>query len=93
MWKKAVHQLVLLFRYNILFILQVLEPYYPFTNSSVEDFTIGTENCEGKVTGYCNGPLKGGTTYRVKIRAFTTPEKFTDTHYSFSIQTGKFHVN
>ncbi|XP_073996604.1 protein tyrosine phosphatase 10D isoform X2 [Rhodnius prolixus] len=66
---------------------QVLEPYYPFKNGSVEDFTIGTEDCEGKLTGYCNGPLKGGTTYRVKIRAFTTSDKFTDTHYSFSIQT------
>ncbi|KAL1116196.1 hypothetical protein AAG570_005691, partial [Ranatra chinensis] len=66
---------------------QVLEPYYPFKNSSVEDFTIGVENCEGRTTGYCNGPLKGGTSYRVKIRAFTTQDKFTDTHYSFAIQT------
>lgn len=54
---------------------------------SVEDFTIGEETCEGK-TGYCNGPLKSGSTYKVKIRAFTTPEKFTDTAYSFPISTG-----
>lgn len=66
---------------------QVMEPYYPFTNSTVEDLTIGEENCEGKASGYCNGPLKSGTTYRVKIRAFTTPDKFTDTYYSFPIQT------
>ncbi|XP_058789130.1 tyrosine-protein phosphatase 10D isoform X3 [Phymastichus coffea] len=66
---------------------QVMEPYYPFKNSTVEDFTIGTENCENK-SGYCNGPLKSGSTYRVKVRAFTAPEKFTDTSYSFPIQTG-----
>ncbi|XP_065202052.1 tyrosine-protein phosphatase 10D-like [Planococcus citri] len=67
---------------------QVMEPYYPFENSSVEDFTIGEQNCEG-VKGYCNGPLKSGTTYRVKIRAFTAPDKFTDTFYSFPIQTDR----
>lgn len=72
--------------FHLLF--QVMEPYYPFTNSTVEDLTIGEENCEGKAAGYCNGALKSGTTYRVKIRAFTTPDKFTDTYYSFPIQTG-----
>ncbi|PNF39380.1 hypothetical protein B7P43_G13658 [Cryptotermes secundus] len=66
---------------------QVMEPYYPFKNSSVEDFTIGSESCEGHHSGYCNGPLKSGSTYRVKVRAFTAPDKFTDTHYSFPIQT------
>ncbi|XP_046489703.1 tyrosine-protein phosphatase 10D isoform X2 [Neodiprion pinetum] len=66
---------------------QVMEPYYPFKNGSVEDFTIGGENCDGK-TGYCNGPLKSGSTYKVKVRAFTAPDKFTDTSYSFPIQTG-----
>ncbi|KAL5277336.1 hypothetical protein ACFFRR_002529 [Megaselia abdita] len=66
---------------------QAIEPYYPFKNSSVEDFTIGTDNCETRQTGYCNGALKSGTTYRVKVRAFTAFDKFTDTHYSFPIQT------
>ncbi|XP_076647850.1 protein tyrosine phosphatase 10D isoform X5 [Halictus rubicundus] len=66
---------------------QVMEPYYPFKNGSVEDFTIGSENCDNKI-GYCNGPLKSGSTYRVKVRAFTAPDKFTDTSYSFPIQTG-----
>ncbi|XP_037919047.1 tyrosine-protein phosphatase 10D isoform X2 [Hermetia illucens] len=66
---------------------QVIEPYYPFKNSSVEDFTIGAENCDTRQTGYCNGALKSGTTYRVKVRAFTAPDKFTDTAYSFPIQT------
>ncbi|XP_076754004.1 protein tyrosine phosphatase 10D isoform X5 [Xylocopa sonorina] len=66
---------------------QVMEPYYPFKNGSVEDFTIGGENCDNKI-GYCNGPLKSGSTYRVKVRAFTAPDKFTDTSYSFPIQTG-----
>lgn len=71
---------------------QAVEPYYPFKNSSVnvEDFIIGAENCDNRQKGYCNGPLKSGTTYRVKIRAFTAPDKFTDTAYSFPIQTGKF---
>lgn len=71
---------------------QAFEPYYPFKNSSVnvEDFIIGAENCDNRQKGYCNGPLKSGTTYRVKIRAFTAPDKFTDTAYSFPIQTGKF---
>jgi receptor-type tyrosine-protein phosphatase beta len=65
-----------------------MDPYFPFQNSTVEDFTIGLEaNCVSK-SGYCNGPLKSGTTYSVKIRAFTAPDKFTDTHYSFAIQTG-----
>lgn len=70
---------------------QAVEPYYPFKNSSVnvEDFIIGSENCDNRQKGYCNGPLKSGTTYRVKIRAFTAPDKFTDTAYSFPIQTGK----
>ncbi|XP_044018714.1 tyrosine-protein phosphatase 10D isoform X2 [Aphidius gifuensis] len=67
---------------------QVMDPYYPFKNGSVEDFTIGYENCESKV-GYCNGPLKSGSTYRVKVRAFTASDKFTDTSYSFPIQTDK----
>ena len=67
---------------------KVMEPYYPFKNGSIEDFTIGVENCDNKI-GYCNGPLKSGSTYRVKVRAFTAPDKFTDTSYSFPLQTGK----
>lgn len=68
---------------------QVMEPYYPFLNSSIEDFTIGAESCDIREVGYCNGPLKSGSTYRVKIRAFTSADKFTDTSYSFPITTGK----
>ncbi|XP_050304199.1 tyrosine-protein phosphatase 10D isoform X2 [Anthonomus grandis grandis] len=66
---------------------QVMEPYYPFFNSSIEDFTIGADTCDIRQVGYCNGPLKSGSIYRVKIRAFTAPDKFTDTSYSFPIQT------
>lgn len=67
---------------------QVREPYNPFINSSVENFTIGIDkDCERKI-GYCNGPLKPGTSYRVKVRAFTDKFKFTDTSYS-AIQTGE----
>ncbi|XP_055611561.1 tyrosine-protein phosphatase 10D isoform X3 [Uranotaenia lowii] len=72
---------------------QVIEPYYPFKNSSVEDFTIGTENCDTRKSGYCNGPLKSGTTYKVKVRAFTAPDKFTDTAYSYPIRTGLLSVD
>lgn len=71
---------------------QAIEPYYPFKNSSIEDFTIGVENCESQQSGYCNGPLKSGTTYRVKVRAFTALDKFTDTAYSFPIQTGTVFI-
>lgn len=42
---------------------------------------------------YCNGPLKPGTIYRVKVRAFTANDKFTDTMYSFPIQTGMKMLN
>ncbi|XP_017783937.1 PREDICTED: tyrosine-protein phosphatase 10D [Nicrophorus vespilloides] len=66
---------------------QIMEPYYPFQNSSVEDFTIGADSCDVRHTGYCNGPLKSGSTYKVKVRAFTAPDKFTDTSYSFPLQT------
>ncbi|KAK9723342.1 Protein-tyrosine phosphatase [Popillia japonica] len=69
---------------------QVMEPYYPFQNNSVEDFHHGEmfrHSCDIRQLGYCNGPLKSGSTYRVKIRAFTAPDKFTDTSYSFPITT------
>ncbi|XP_055303935.1 tyrosine-protein phosphatase 10D-like isoform X5 [Sitodiplosis mosellana] len=72
---------------------QVIEPYYPFKNSTIEDFTIGVENCENRLSGYCNGPLKSGTTYRVKVRAFTAADKFTDTSYSFAIQTDLLYMD
>ncbi|XP_047545414.1 tyrosine-protein phosphatase 10D-like isoform X6 [Vanessa atalanta] len=58
---------------------QVTEPYYPFHSSAVEEFTIGSERCEGGGRSYCNGPLKPGSRYYVKLRAFTAPDKFTDT--------------
>ncbi|XP_017052134.1 tyrosine-protein phosphatase 10D isoform X2 [Drosophila ficusphila] len=73
--------------YSVWLPYQAIDPYYPFENRSVEDFTIGTENCDNHKIGYCNGPLKSGTTYRVKVRAFTGADKFTDTAYSFPIQT------
>lgn len=80
---------------------QVNMPYNPFSkNRSVEDFTIGTdiacaEKCSRVPAGrcYCNGPLKPGTSYVVKIRAFTAPDKFADTAYSHPIQTDKDYTN
>lgn len=69
-----------------------MDPYNPFKNYTVEDFTIGSESCDSRKSGYCNGPLKSGSTYRVKIRAFTDVDKFSDTYYSFPIQTGKISL-
>ena len=36
---------------------------------------------------YCNGPLKPGTEYRFKIRAYTTIDKFSETAWSKPIRT------
>ncbi|KAF7495092.1 Tyrosine-protein phosphatase 10D [Sarcoptes scabiei] len=74
---------------------QTNEPFYPFNNSQIEDYVIGSENCDlnrpaTAVRGgpkYCNGPLKPGSIYKIKIRAFTTAEKFTDTVYSYAMTT------
>ncbi|XP_022661734.1 tyrosine-protein phosphatase 10D-like isoform X5 [Varroa destructor] len=71
---------------------QVMEPYYPFNGTiTTEDFIIGTEDCTDKTRQrtsiYCNGPLKPGSQYRIKLRAFTGPDKFTDTTWSYAIQT------
>ena len=64
--------------------------YYPFNSTTLEDFVIGAEiGCHQK-RDYCNGPLKPGTLYRIKIRAFTAANKFADTFYSHPIETGKF---
>ncbi|KAG8190018.1 hypothetical protein JTE90_000114 [Oedothorax gibbosus] len=59
---------------------------YPFNGTSSAEFIIGTEDCSN-LEGYCNGPLKPGSSYKVKIRAYTAPEKFTDTVYSYTFQT------
>ncbi|XP_071530896.1 tyrosine-protein phosphatase 10D-like isoform X2 [Panulirus ornatus] len=66
---------------------QVTEPYYPFNTSSVEDYVIGTKKDCMVHNGYCNGELKPGTTYRVKIRAYTARDKFADTYFSHPITT------
>lgn len=68
----------------------MLEPYNPFVDGPVEDFEIGSDrSCTTKIgtTGFCNGPLKAGTTYRVKLRAFTTSALYSDTEYSVPITT------
>lgn len=80
---------------------QATDPFYPFNNSQIEDFVIGAEQCDLKkhlnypaLSGgpkYCNGPLKPGSTYKIKIRAFTTTEKFTDTVYSYAMTTDPDH--
>ena len=48
---------------------QVTDPKFPFNNSSVEDFTVGTEDCVNKKS-YCNGPLRPGTLYKFKVSRF-----------------------
>ena len=76
---------------NLLFLmkLQVTEPYNPFHNESLAVFVIGSEkNCENQ-EGFCNGPLKSGTSYWVKVRAFTSPHKYTDTGFSEPFVTGE----
>ena len=65
---------------------QVSDAYDPFNNASVEDFVIGTEDCQTKV-GYCNGHLKPGTVYRFKIRAYTARDKHEETNWSQPIET------
>ncbi|XP_076324345.1 tyrosine-protein phosphatase 10D-like isoform X1 [Tachypleus tridentatus] len=65
---------------------QVTEPYQPFNDSSVEDFIIGNMDCLPS-TRYCNGPLKAGSMYRIKLRGYTTTDKFADTVYSPPVQT------
>ena len=60
--------------------------FWILISSSVEDYTVGIENCENKV-GYCNGPLKPGGVYRFKIRAYTTRDQFSETHWSQQVQT------
>ena len=71
---------------------QAIEQYYPFQNSTTELITIGTDICDSRST-FCNGPLKPGTTYRFKIRAFTDKDKFTDSFYSAPITTGIYNLN
>lgn len=69
---------------------QAIDPYYPFNSSLVEDFVVGSGDCfDSRSTEkyYCNGPLKPGTSYKIKIRAFTAHDKFTDTFYSQPITT------
>lgn len=69
---------------------QAIDPYYPFNNSLVEDFVVGGGDCfDSRTTEkyYCNGPLKPGTSYRIKIRAYTAHDKFTDTIFSQPITT------
>jgi len=68
---------------------QVIEPYNPFNGSGSEDFTdfiIGKDDCAER-HGWCNGPLKPGTYYYFKIRAFTETSKYSETNWSQGIST------
>jgi len=62
---------------------QVVEPYDPFLDGHVTTYEIGKNNsCSTKLKEYCNGPLRAGRSYRVKIRAFTDDDKYSDTEYT-----------
>lgn len=58
-----------------------VEPFNPFTKGSQHvDFEIGSnKSCSVDQKGYCNGPLRAGRTYFIKIRAFTDDDKFSET--------------
>ncbi|PVD28611.1 hypothetical protein C0Q70_11204 [Pomacea canaliculata] len=50
-------------------------------------FTVGSQSAEEcKALKFCNGPLKAGTDYYIKLRAFTAAG-FTDTAYSAKVKT------
>lgn len=49
-------------------------------------FKIGVDDCSKENTSYCNGYLKPGTSYYVKVRAYTL-DAFQDTPFSMAIQT------
>jgi len=68
---------------------QVNEPYYPFNGTNkmgFADFEVGKEDCAGR-GGKCNGPLKPGSNYKFKIRAYTAADKFSETAWSNTIST------
>ena len=47
-----------------------MDPYDPFNNNSVEveDFIVGRDECKvAYATPKCNGKLKPGTIYRIKV--------------------------
>lgn len=49
-------------------------------------FKIGVDDCSKENSSYCNGYLKPGTNYYVKVRAYTH-DAFQDTPFSMAIQT------
>jgi cadherin 5 type 2 (VE-cadherin) len=61
----------------------VVEPYNPFSKrNQVAEFEIGSnKSCPLEIKGYCNGPLRSGRNYHIKIRAFTDDDKFSDTGF------------
>ncbi|KAI8488818.1 hypothetical protein Bbelb_333360 [Branchiostoma belcheri] len=68
---------------------------YPFASGSrskrqaseSHEFVIGEEKeCEPR-RDFCNGPLKPGTTYRAKLRAFTENGWYADSSYSEPLKT------
>lgn len=55
-------------------------------------FTVGSQSAEEcKALKFCNGPLKAGTDYYIKLRAFTAAG-FTDTAYSAKVKTGRYPI-
>ena len=69
---------------------QVMDPYDPFNNNSieVEDFIIGRDECKiAYATPKCNGKLKPGTIYRIKVigKILTKDQQTFWTHMSHKV--------
>ena len=64
------------------------ENYYSANRAVLSNPSLYASDTAGNLPSrYCNGYLKSGTSYKFKVRAFTAPEKFTDTEYSYAMQT------
>jgi hypothetical protein len=56
------------------------------------EVTIGIENCKNKGNiDFCNGALKAGTHYQLRLRGYTGQDKYHDTAYSARIPTCKLY--
>lgn len=65
------------------------DEYYSFNKAILSNPNLYSSQLENSnlPSRFCNGPLKPGTSYKFKLRAFTSLDKFTDTEYSYAMQT------
>ncbi|KAI6178884.1 Protein-tyrosine-phosphatase [Aphelenchoides besseyi] len=59
----------------------------PLTQTFLQTIGSDTSCIEKDIDEICNGPLKAGTSYRFKLRLFTSPELWTDSVYSDIVTT------